>query len=148
MIYGSAFIQRTAGLSAMTASAAAAGHTAAARTSAAKSARATAAEAGRPAAKAAGTRAAGMVPRMRSGRRAAEEATGRGRIHGTAEGRRGRTAAIAPAPAQSAEYHGENNNQDQNIHVCFNLIVGHDFFRPVNSGMKRLLAGRLSALFR
>ena len=108
----------------MTASAAAAGHTAAARASAAEAAGASAAESGGPVAE---RIAAGTMPRMRSGRRTAEETAGRRRIHGMDEGRRGRTAAIAPAPAQSAEYHGENNDQYQNIHVRFNLVDGQGF---------------------
>ncbi len=107
MILWGAFIRHSAVSSAMTASAAAAGHTAAARTTAAKAGR-TAAEAGRTTAKPAGTRAAVMM----LGRRTAEEAAGRGWIHGMDKGRRGRTAAIAPAPAQSAEYHGENNDPE------------------------------------
>ena len=116
----------------MTASAAAAGSAAAARAPAAEAAGASAAESGGPtAAKAGGPVAeriaAGTMPRMRSGRRTAEETAGRRRIHGMDEGRRGRTAAIAPAPAQSAEYHGENNDQYQNIHVRFNLVDGQGF---------------------
>ena len=114
MILWGAFIRHSAGSSAMTACAAAAGHTAAARTTAAKAGRTaaeagrTAAEAGRTTAKPAGTRAAVMM----LGRRTAEEAAGRGWIHGMDKGRRGRTAAIAPAPAQSAEYHGENSDPE------------------------------------
>ena len=107
MILWGAFIRHSAGSSAMTACAAAAGHTAAARTTAAKAGR-TAAKPGRTTAKPAGTRTAVMM----LGRRTAEEAAGRGRIHGMDKGRRGRTAAIAPAPAQSAEYHGENNDPE------------------------------------
>ena len=108
----------------MTACAAAAGHTAAARATAAKAGRPAAESAG-TSAKPAGTRAAVMM----LGRRPSEEAAGRGRIHGMDKGRRGRTAAIAPASAQPAEYHGENNDQDQNIHVCFNLVDRNDFPR-------------------